>query len=94
MINVFLWCLVGGLIGFAIGRLKKTFPYPFMQIVAGCFGALIGGTVFTIFDTTPLAMFSISGLAIAILGALIALSIVQTTMARVDEHIGKSDRRE
>jgi len=94
MINVLLWCVVGGLIGFVVGRLTKTFPNPFMQIVAGCFGALISGTVFTIFDTMPLAMFSISGLVVAILGALIVLSIVQTTIARVDEHVGKSDRHE
>jgi uncharacterized membrane protein YeaQ/YmgE (transglycosylase-associated protein family) len=85
MINVLLWCIAGGVSGVTVSRLSGSTPTSslLVHLVGGCLGALIGGTIFTVFDTTPLATLSISGLGAALLGALVTLSLVQTIILRI-----------
>jgi uncharacterized membrane protein YeaQ/YmgE (transglycosylase-associated protein family) len=84
MINVLVWLLAGGLVGFAATRLLRSSEEgtPLVQIIAGSLGALVGGVIFLIFDTAPLYVFTIEGLAAALMGALVILGVVHMLMRR------------
>ena len=85
MINVLIWLLIGAVAGFAAGRLTRTFQQgvPIVQIVAGSIGALLGGVIFLIFDTSPLQLFSVGGVLFALIGAIVAIGLVQVTVGRM-----------
>jgi uncharacterized membrane protein YeaQ/YmgE (transglycosylase-associated protein family) len=82
MINVLVWLLFGGLVGWAASRVTRTFQdgAPLLQIATGSLGALIGGVIFLIFDTTPLNVFTIAGLGVALTGAVVILGVVHVMM--------------
>jgi uncharacterized membrane protein YeaQ/YmgE (transglycosylase-associated protein family) len=84
MINVFVWLLFGGLAGWMASRLTRTTHdgVPLLQIIAGGMGALVGGVVFLIFDTTPLNVFSVRGLAVALIGAMIVIGVAYMLVRR------------
>jgi uncharacterized membrane protein YeaQ/YmgE (transglycosylase-associated protein family) len=48
-----------------------------LNSVAGIMGALMGGIVFLIFDTTPLDTVSLGGIASALVGALLIILLVR-----------------
>lgn len=81
MINVCLWLLGGLLAGGIASRLPRTLT-PINMIansIAGAFGALLGGVVFLIFDTAPLGSVNLWALLIALISAVIAISLVRAT---------------
>ena len=84
MINVLVWLLVGGLVGFATTHLLRSSEEgtPLVQIIAGGLGALVGGVIFLIFDTTPLHVFTIGGVMVALVGAVAILTVMHLTMRR------------
>jgi uncharacterized membrane protein YeaQ/YmgE (transglycosylase-associated protein family) len=84
VINVLTWLLLGSLAGLMGGHLARSIQngLPFLQIVAGCLGALIGGAVFLIFDTAPLHTFNAWGSLAALLGAALIIGAVHATIGR------------
>ncbi len=84
MINVLVWLICGGLAGWVASRLICTFQgaAPLLQIVAGGLGALLGGVIFLIFDTAPLSVFNVRGLAVALIGALVIIGVVHVAVER------------
>jgi uncharacterized membrane protein YeaQ/YmgE (transglycosylase-associated protein family) len=84
MINVLAWLVFGGLVGLTASRLVRISPagVPLLQIIAGCLGALVGGVIFLIFDTTPLDVFNAWGLAVALVGAAVIIGLVHMMVRR------------
>lgn len=84
MINVLAWLVVGGLAGLTASRLVRTSQagVPLLQIIAGSLGALVGGVIFLIFDTSPLNVFNAWGLAIALIGAAVIIGVVHMMVRR------------
>jgi uncharacterized membrane protein YeaQ/YmgE (transglycosylase-associated protein family) len=84
MINVLVWLLFGVLLGSMASRL--THPLTPLTIVlnsiAGIMGALMGGIVFLIFDTTPLNTVSLGGVVCAIVGAMLVIVLVSIMFRR------------
>jgi uncharacterized membrane protein YeaQ/YmgE (transglycosylase-associated protein family) len=78
MINVVVWLLCGACIGVA-GMWRRTPPdvVLLLFIAAGILGALGGGTVIFVFDTTPLNTLSGSGVLGAVVGALILVLVAR-----------------
>lgn len=79
--NFILWLVVGGLIGWVASKIMRTDAQQgiFLNIVVGIIGALLGG-----FFITPLigegtinsGDFSLGGLLVSLLGAVVLLAIV------------------
>lgn len=84
MINVLLWLIFGAVAGFVTSRVIGGFAYNGLLLngAAGALGALIGGVVFLIFDTTPLNAFNIGGLLVALLGAVLMIVLVRAVTGR------------
>jgi len=84
MINVFAWLVFGMLVGLIASRLSKAFEgrMPLLTIIAGSMGALIGGVIFLIFDTTPLSVFNLWGIVGAIVGAIVVIGMVRIMIGR------------
>ena len=79
MINVFAWLFFGLLVGFTVSRLSdRLMPgRVIINSVAGMLGATLAGVTFLIFDATPLNAISLWGLLVALLGALVVISLVR-----------------
>jgi uncharacterized membrane protein YeaQ/YmgE (transglycosylase-associated protein family) len=77
MINVLIWLLFGLLVGWIASRMVHWVAVndTFLNALAGSMGALIGGVIFFIFDTTPLTNFSLWGFVCAIVGAIVTIGI-------------------
>lgn len=79
--NFILWLVVGGLLGWVASKIMRTDAQQgiFLNIVVGIIGALLGG-----FFITPLigegtinsGDFSLGGLLVSLLGAVVLLAIV------------------
>jgi uncharacterized membrane protein YeaQ/YmgE (transglycosylase-associated protein family) len=84
MINVLVWLLSGGLVGWAVSWLTRPFQESvlLLQIVAGSLGALVGGVIFLIFDTAPLNIFNVLGLAVALIGAMVVIGVAHVLIRR------------
>ena len=84
MINVFVWLLFGGLVGFAASRLIQSSQEAtlLIQVAAGSLGALAGGVIFLIFDTSPLYAFTLGGMWAALVGAVVILGVVHMLIRR------------
>lgn len=84
MVNVLVWLLAGGVVGFVAGRLLHAPEEgtPLVHVTAGSLGALAGGVIFLIFDTAPLHLFTIGGLAVALMGAVVILGVVHMILRR------------
>jgi uncharacterized membrane protein YeaQ/YmgE (transglycosylase-associated protein family) len=81
MINFIIWLIVGGLIGWVASMIMRTDAQQgtFLNIVVGIVGAMLGGWLLApMFGTGTINQndFSLSGLLVSLLGAVILLAIV------------------
>ena len=79
--NLILWLVVGGLIGWVASMIMKTDAQQgvFLNVVVGIVGALLGGWFLApMFGTGTINNndFSIAGLGVSLLGAVLLLAIV------------------
>ena len=79
--NVIIWLIVGGLIGWLASRIMNTDAQQGigLNIVVGVIGALLAGWLITPLiggATINQGDFSLSGLVISLLGAIVLLAIV------------------
>jgi len=79
--NVIIWLVVGGLIGWLASRIMNTDAQQGigLNVVVGVIGALLAGWLITPLvggTTINQGDFSVSGLVISLLGAIILLAIV------------------
>jgi len=82
MINVVVWLLCGVVVGLVASWRGASNGAVFLLLVAaGTLGALAGGVVTFIFDTTPLNALSLVSLASALAGAVV-LVIVARRLSR------------
>jgi len=84
MINLVGWLLLGLLTGLAANALVKpaTGDLSVLTLTAGVLGALVGGSVFLIFDTAPLATFNLWGILVAIVGAGMLIGLARSVLGR------------
>lgn len=81
IINLIVWLILGALIGWLASMVMRTDAQQgaLLNIVVGIVGAFIGGLLISpLFGIAPLSTnnFSIGGLLVAFVGALILLAIV------------------
>ena len=81
MINFIFWLVVGGILGWIASMIMRTVAQQgmFVNIVVGFIGAMLGGWVLApLFGTATINQndFSIAGLLVSLLGAVILLAIV------------------
>jgi uncharacterized membrane protein YeaQ/YmgE (transglycosylase-associated protein family) len=79
--NIIIWLIVGGLIGWVASMIMKTDAQQglILNVVVGIVGALLGGWLLAPMlgtGTINSNDFSIAGLAVSLLGAIILLAIV------------------
>ena len=79
--NILIWLVVGGLIGWVASMLMKTDAQQgiILNVVVGIVGALLGGWLLSPLlgaGTINSSDFSIAGLGVSLLGAVILLAIV------------------
>jgi uncharacterized membrane protein YeaQ/YmgE (transglycosylase-associated protein family) len=82
MINFIVWIIVGGLVGWLASVIMNTSGQQsvLMDIIVGIVGAFLGGLLLApLFGTGTInqADFSLSGLLVSLLGAIILLAIVK-----------------
>lgn len=77
MINLILWLLLGALVGWLASIVMRTDAQqgPILNIVVGIIGALIGGFLFG-GPTLNTNNFSLQGIFLAFIGAVILLAVV------------------
>ncbi len=81
MINFIIWIVVGGILGWIASMIMRTDAQQgaLLNIIVGIVGALLGGWLLApLFGTGTINQgdFSISGLLVSLLGAVILLAIV------------------
>ena len=81
MINLIVWLIVGGIIGWLASLVMRTDAQQgvFLNVVVGIIGAMIGGWLLSpLFGTGTINQnnFSLPGLLVSFLGAVILLAIV------------------
>lgn len=82
MINFILWLLFGALVGWLASIVMKTDAQqgPVLNIIVGIIGAFIGGLIFNMLGIGGSSInnsdFSLGGLLVAFVGAIILLGIV------------------
>ncbi len=81
MINFIIWIVVGGILGWIASMIMRTDAQQgaLLNIIVGIVGALLGGWLLApLFGTGTINSgdFSISGLLVSLLGAVILLAIV------------------
>lgn len=81
MINFLIWIVVGGLLGWIASMIMRTDAQqgPLLNIIVGIVGSLLAGWVITPLlggATINQGDFSLSGLLISLLGAVVLLAIV------------------
>lgn len=81
MINIIVWLIVGGLMGWIASMIMKTDAQQgaILNIVVGIIGAMLGGWILApLFGTGTINQnnFSIPSLLVSLLGAVILLAIV------------------
>ncbi|HWG30083.1 MAG TPA: GlsB/YeaQ/YmgE family stress response membrane protein [Steroidobacteraceae bacterium] len=79
--NFILWLIVGGIIGWIASMIMRTNAQQgiFLNIIVGIIGALLAGWLITPLvggSTINEGNFSLSGLVISLLGAIVLLAIV------------------
>jgi len=85
--NVIIWLVVGGLVGWVASKVMNTDGQQgiLMNVVVGIVGALIGGWVLSPIvgaSTINQGNFSISGLFVSLVGAIVLLAIVKLVRQR------------
>jgi len=83
--NLLIWMVLGSVVGAFASHAPDAEGNrsPLLYLASGVLGAVLGGTTFTIFDTTPLNRRAPWGIAFAVLGALIAVLLVRVVMKQV-----------
>jgi uncharacterized membrane protein YeaQ/YmgE (transglycosylase-associated protein family) len=81
MINLIIWLIVGGLVGWIASMIMKTDAQQgaILNVVVGIIGAMLGGWVLApLFGTGTINQdnFSLPSLLVSLLGAIILLAIV------------------
>ena len=81
MINLIIWLVVGGLIGWIASMIMRTDAQQgvILNVVVGIIGAMLGGWLLApLFGTGTIHQndFSLAGLGVSLLGAIILLAIV------------------
>ncbi len=81
MINFLVWIIVGGLLGWIASMIMRTDAQqgPLLNIIVGIVGSLLAGWIITPLlggATINQGDFSLSGLLISLLGAVVLLAIV------------------
>lgn len=81
MINFIIWIILGGILGWLASLLMRTNAQQgvFLDIIVGIVGAFLGGLLLApLFGTGTINQndFSLSGLLVSLLGAIILLAIV------------------
>jgi uncharacterized membrane protein YeaQ/YmgE (transglycosylase-associated protein family) len=77
--NVIIWLVVGGLIGWAASSFMRTQEGMFLNVVVGIVGAALGGWFLSPFvgvSTINQSNFSVPSLLVSFLGAVILLAVV------------------
>jgi uncharacterized membrane protein YeaQ/YmgE (transglycosylase-associated protein family) len=77
--NIIIWLVVGGLVGWAASALMRTQEGILLNVVVGILGAALGGWVLSpIFGVSTInqSNFSAPSLLISLLGAVILLAVV------------------
>jgi uncharacterized membrane protein YeaQ/YmgE (transglycosylase-associated protein family) len=77
--NILIWLIVGGVIGWLASVIMRTQEGILLNIVIGIVGALVGGWLISPLvgaGTINQADFSLAGLGVSLLGAIILLAIV------------------
>ncbi len=79
--NIIVWLVVGGLIGWVASMVMRTDGQQgiFLNVVVGIIGAAIGGWFLSpLFGVSTInqSNFSVSGLLVSLLGAVILLAVV------------------
>ena len=79
--NLIIWLIVGGIVGWLASLVMRTDAQQglILNIVVGIVGALVGGFLLSpLFGTSTINQgnFSIAGLGVSLLGAIILLAIV------------------
>jgi uncharacterized membrane protein YeaQ/YmgE (transglycosylase-associated protein family) len=84
MINVLVWLFFGLLAGALASRLARTISPTTLVLnsIAGAMGAIMGGVMYLIFDTTPLDALSRGGIVCALIGALLVIALVRIMFRR------------
>jgi len=85
--NVIIWLVVGGLVGWVASKVMNTDGQQgiLMNVVVGIVGALIGGWVLSPIvaaSTINQGDFSIDGLFVSLVGAIVLLAIVKFVTQR------------
>ena len=85
--NFIIWLVIGGLLGWVASLIMKTDAQQgvFLNIVVGIVGAMLGGWLLApLLGTGTINSndFSIAGLAVSLLGALILLALVNFLFRR------------
>jgi len=78
-VNIIIWLLVGGLIGWAASTLMRTRDSMLLNVVIGIVGAALGGWFLSPLvgvSTINQSNFSAASLVVSFLGAVILLAIV------------------
>jgi uncharacterized membrane protein YeaQ/YmgE (transglycosylase-associated protein family) len=77
--NLIIWLIVGGIIGWLASLVMRTSEGVLLNIIVGIVGALLGGWLISPLvgaGTINEGDFSIAGLGVSLLGAIILLAIV------------------
>ena len=77
--NLIIWLIMGGIIGWLASLVMRTSEGVLLNVVVGIIGALVGGWLITPLvgaATINQGDFSIAGLGVSFLGAIILLALV------------------
>ena len=77
--NILIWLIVGGIIGWLASVIMRTQEGLLLNIIVGIVGALLGGWLISPLvgaSTINQGNFSLAGLGVSLLGAIILLAIV------------------
>ena len=77
--GILLWIIFGGVAGWIASMIMGTDAQQglVLNIVIGVFGAMLGGYLFNYFGKTGVTGFNIYSMGVAILGAVVLLTIVK-----------------
>lgn len=89
MLDIIVWILFGALAGWIASMIMKTNDSmgALANIVVGILGAFIGGFLMRLLTNSPVDTFSIPGLIVAIIGAVILLAIVKAVRGGGRAHV-------
>ena len=75
--GIILWIIFGGLVGWIASSMTGAGGGAIMDIVLGIVGAIIGGWIMSYFGKTGVTGFNLYSFLVALLGAVVLISIVR-----------------